>query len=67
MHPSSLSVLVAAMEALLDAPAEPAPAPTPAPAPARPIRHVSPEEQEQIFDRADKLAARIASILDAYG
>ena len=66
MHPSSLSVLVTAMEALLDAPVGSLPALAPALAPARPVRQVSPEEQQQIFDRADELSARIATILAVY-
>ena len=61
MHPSSLSVLIQAMTALLDQPA--APLPSDEPEPRRTVRHVTAEEERRILDRADELNTRITAIL----
>lgn len=63
LHPSSLSVVVRAMVALLEGPA---PVPTPDPEPRAPVKRFSEAEREEIFARADELTSRVAAILLEY-
>lgn len=63
LHPSSLSVVLRAVDALLEGPA---PVPTPPPEPRAPAKEISEEEQERIFARADELTSRVAAILLEY-
>jgi hypothetical protein len=66
MHPSSLSAVIRAMDALLEGPV-PVPAPVLDPEPRPAVRAISPQEEEQILARADELTARVAKILREYG
>ena len=66
MHPSSLSAVIRAMDALLEGPV-PVAAPVLDPEPRTAARAISPEEEERILARADELTARVAIILREYG
>lgn len=66
MHPSSLSAIIRAMNALVEGPV-PVPAPVPDPEPRTAARAISPQEEERILARADELTARVAKILREYG
>lgn len=60
LHPSSLSVVLRAVHALLEGPS---PVPSPEPEPRAPVREISDEEREAIFARADAVTARVEAIL----
>lgn len=66
MHPSSLTAVIRAMDALLEGPA-PVRTPMPDPEPRSTRHEISPEEEERILARADELTARVAKILREYG
>lgn len=63
LHPSSMSIVVRAIDALLDGPA---PVPTPEPEPCAPVREFTDAEREEVYARADELTARVAAILLEY-
>ncbi|QOT16791.1 hypothetical protein [Paenarthrobacter sp. YJN-5] len=63
LHPSSMSVVVRAIDALLDGPG---PMPTPEPEPRAPVREFTDAEREEVYARADELTARVAAILVEY-
>mgnify|MGYP000862805958 FL=1 len=65
LHPSSMSVIVRAIEALLEGP-EPVPTPEPEPGPKAPVREFTDEEREAVYARADELTARVSAILLEY-